>query len=111
MKIKLNSDNELSLNKMIKIPSMIIVASAVFCKYKKYYLQVFLDSPFINYRPERNRTFLYFTYFLSITIALLIAVSIYFYMVKYKAKRKHLFPFYVRNNKLIVIYYKNGKEK
>ena len=63
MKIKLNSDNELSLNKMIKIPSMIIVASAVFRKYKKYYLQVFLDSPFINYRPERNRTFLYFTYF------------------------------------------------
>ena len=36
---------------------------------------------------------------LLITIALLIAVSIYCYLIKYKAKQKHLLPFYVTNNK------------
>ena len=46
--------------------------------------------------------------FLLIPIALLIAFSIYCYLIKYKRKQKHLLPFYVTNNKLIV-YYKNGK--
>ena len=32
--------------------------------------------------------------FLLITIALLIAVNIYCYMIKYRAKQKHLFPFH-----------------
>ena len=36
MKIKFNSDDELPLNKMIKIPSMIIVARAVFHENNKY---------------------------------------------------------------------------
>ena len=43
MNIKFNSDDELSLNKAIEIPSMIIVAKAVFHK-NKYYPQVFLDE-------------------------------------------------------------------
>ena len=50
--------------------------------------------------------------FLLITIALLIAVSIYYYLTKYKAKQKHLLPFHVTNNELkevLMIYYKNGK--
>ena len=38
--------------------------------------------------------------FLLITIALLIAVSIHCYLIKYKAKRKHLLPFYITNNQL-----------
>ena len=33
MKIQLNSDDELPLNKMIKIPRMIIVVRAVFHEY------------------------------------------------------------------------------
>ena len=37
--------------------------------------------------------------FLLITIALLTAVSIYCYVIKYWAKQKHLLPFYVTNNK------------
>ena len=37
--------------------------------------------------------------FLLIAIALLIAVSIFFYLRKYKAKQKHLLPFYGTNNK------------
>ena len=32
--------------------------------------------------------------FLLITIALLIAVSIYCYLIKYQAKQKHLLPFH-----------------
>ena len=37
--------------------------------------------------------------FLLVTIALLIAVCIYRYLIKYKAKQKHSLPFYVIFNK------------
>ena len=43
--------------------------------------------------------------FLLITIALLIAVSIQCYLRKYKAKQKHLLPFYATNKKLKGILY------
>ena len=38
--------------------------------------------------------------FLLITIALLIAVSVYSYLIKYLAKQKHLLPLNFTNNKL-----------
>ena len=38
--------------------------------------------------------------FWSVTITLLITVSIYCYLIKYWAKRKHLLPFRSSNNKL-----------
>ena len=41
MKIKFNSDDELPLNKMIEIVSMMIVVRAVFHENDKYYPQVF----------------------------------------------------------------------
>ena len=44
MKIKFNSDDKLSLNKMIEIPSMIIVVRAVFRENNKNYPQDFLDE-------------------------------------------------------------------
>ena len=44
LKIKFNLDNELPLNKMIEICSMVIIARAVFHENKKYYPQVFLDE-------------------------------------------------------------------
>ena len=44
MKIKFNYDNELPLNKMIEIASLIIVVKAVFHENNKYYPQVFLDE-------------------------------------------------------------------
>ena len=44
MKIKFNSGDELPPNKMIEIPSMIIVVRAVFHIDNKYYPQVFLDE-------------------------------------------------------------------
>ena len=37
---------------------------------------------------------------LSNTIALLIAVSIYCYLIKYPAKQKHLLPFHNTNSEL-----------
>ena len=37
---------------------------------------------------------------LLITIVLLIAVSFYCYLIKYKAKQRHLLPFQVTNNEL-----------
>ena len=42
--IKFNSDDKLSVNKTIEIPSMIIVVRAVFCENNRYYLQVFLNE-------------------------------------------------------------------
>ena len=44
MKIKFNSDDELSLNKTIEIPTITIVVRVVFHENKKYYPQVFLDE-------------------------------------------------------------------
>ena len=43
--------------------------------------------------------------FLLFTIALLIAVSIYYYLIKYQAKQKHLLPFHFTNNELKEIIY------
>ena len=43
--------------------------------------------------------------FSLITIALLIAVSIFYYLMKYWAKRKHLLPFYNTNNELRGVLY------
>ena len=42
--------------------------------------------------------------FLLITIVLLIVVSIYCYLIKYKSKQKHL-PFHATNNELKEIMY------
>ena len=44
MKIKFNSDDELPLNKTIKIPAIKIVVRAVFHENNKYYPQLFLDE-------------------------------------------------------------------
>ena len=47
----------------------------------------------------KTKSFYILLAFLLIITALLIAVSIYCYLIKYKAKEKHLLPFYVKNNK------------
>ena len=44
MKVKLNSDDELPLNKSIEIPKMTIVIRAAFHENNKYYPQLFLDE-------------------------------------------------------------------
>ena len=44
MKNKFNSDNVLPLNKIIEIPSKIIVVRAVSHENNKHYLQFFLDE-------------------------------------------------------------------
>ena len=44
MKMKFHLDNELTLNKTIEIPNMIIVVRAAFHENNKYYPQVFLDE-------------------------------------------------------------------
>ena len=43
--------------------------------------------------------------FLLITIALMIAVSIYCYSIKYRVKQRHLLPFHSTNNKLKEVMY------
>ena len=43
MKIKINLDGELPLNKTIEIPCMIIVVRAIFYENNKYYRQIFID--------------------------------------------------------------------
>ena len=44
MKIKFNSDNELSLKKTIEILTITIVVRAIFHENNKHYPQVFLDE-------------------------------------------------------------------
>ena len=48
----------------------------------------------------KTQNFYIFFAFLLITITILIAASIYYCMIKYRAKQKHLLPFYVTNNEL-----------
>ena len=43
--------------------------------------------------------------FLLITIALLIAVSIYYYLIKYLAKQNYLLPFHFTNNDIKQVFY------
>ena len=44
MKIKFNSDDNLPLNKILKIHNMTIVIRSVFQEDGKYYLQILLDK-------------------------------------------------------------------
>ena len=53
----------------------------------------------------RAQNFYILLKFLLITVALLIAVSIYWYLIKDREKQKHLLPFHVTNNELIQVLY------
>ena len=44
MKIKFNSDRDLSLNKILKLRNLTIIVRSVFEKNGKYYPQVFLNE-------------------------------------------------------------------
>ena len=44
MKIKFNSDDNLPLNKMLKLHNLTIIARSVFEENGKYYPQIFLDE-------------------------------------------------------------------
>ena len=48
MKIKFNSDNNVSLNKILKLHNLTIVVRSVFQENKKYYPQVFSDERLIG---------------------------------------------------------------
>ena len=48
----------------------------------------------------KTQIFYIFIVFLLITIALLIAVSIYCYLIKYRARQKHLLSFHNSNYEL-----------
>ena len=50
-------------------------------------------------QPVRHKISILYA-FLVITILLLIAFSIYCYLIKYKSKQKHLLPFHDSNNEL-----------
>ena len=56
-------------------------------------------------QPVNSKNFYTLLAFLLITTELLIAVSIYYYLIKYLAKQKHLLPFHVTNNELNEIMY------
>ena len=44
MKIKLNSDDDLPLNKTLKLQNLTLITRSVFQENDKYYPQVFLDE-------------------------------------------------------------------
>ena len=76
-------------------------------KKQKQLQQILMEkNNFISKKKiSKPKTFYMLLAFLLITIALLIAVSTYCYLIKYKAKQKHLLPFYIRNNKLKEVLY------
>ena len=53
----------------------------------------------------KTQNFYVLLVFLLITIALLIAVSIYCYLIKHRAKQKHLLPFHDANYELKKVFY------
>ena len=64
----------------------------------------------------KARNFYILLAFLLITIALLISISIYCYLIKYLAKQKHLLPFHDRKEKFYKfcvnnMFLKNGNLK
>ena len=75
----------------------------------KSYTKIFLFSKGNKNIISETTSFYILLAFLLITIALLIAVSIYCYRIKYKSVQKHLLSFYIKNNKSIITYYNNGK--
>ena len=54
---------------------------------------------------SKTRNFYILLAFLLITVELLTAVSIYSYLIKYRAKQKHLLPFHDTNNELREVIY------
>ena len=50
MRIKFNSDDDLPLNKTLKLRNLTIIVRSVFEEDGKYYPQVFLDKCFMNYK-------------------------------------------------------------
>ena len=49
MKIKLNSDDDLPLNKLLKLQSLTVIVRSVFEEDGKYYPQAFLDECLYEY--------------------------------------------------------------
>ena len=64
-------------------------------KKEKLFQQILMKRK----QPVKRKTYILLA-FLSIIIALLIAVSIYCYLIKYLTRQKYLLPFQVKINKL-----------
>ena len=60
-------------------------------------------------QPLKHKIFIFFIEFLLITIALLITLSIYYYLIKYPAKQKHLLSFHIKNKELKKVLYEKQK--
>ena len=54
IKTKFETNDELSLNKVIKIPVCIVVISRIFKEHDKYYPQVLLHDCFYEYKKHVN---------------------------------------------------------
>ena len=59
----------------------------------------------------KTKTFYNLVVFWLITISLLIAAWIYFYLIKHKSKQKHLLPYHVTNDESINDKLKNVLQK
>ena len=55
--MKFGSDDELPLNKLIKIPNIVIVVSAAFNENNKYYPQVFLGECLYKLQRKKKNSY------------------------------------------------------
>ena len=76
---------------------MITCDEVIVAEEKKKIIQTNFNEKKLNCK---TKNFYVLLAFLLITIALLIAISIYCYLIKYQAKQKHLLPFEVTNDGL-----------
>ena len=91
-----------------KYLASIVDDSAIICGVIESYAKLSLKDDYeqINFKEKeaicKTKNVYILLVFLLITIVLLIAVSIYCYLIKYQ--RKHLWPFHNTNNKLNKFY-------
>ena len=94
--------------------------STCICENRKYLASIMDDSVITcdkiieetvpkNFNKKKaickTQNFYILVAFLLITVALLIPVSIYCYLIKYRAKKKHLSPFHDTNSELKQVLY------
>ena len=86
------------------IDDLVIMYDEIMKKTKTIPIKT-VPTNFSEKNSLENKKNLYFTHFLLITIALLIAAIIYCYLIKYRAKQKHLLPYQVTDNNLEDVLY------
>ena len=70
-------------------------------KKQKLFQQILMKRK----QPVKQKVYIFYFHFYQLVLYYLIAISIYCYQIKYRAKQKHLLQFHGTNNKLKEVLY------